>query len=89
MGCENCNYKKNALDGICGIKPASDGIPLRCVGGWSREKLFYLKRYVNTFTVSMRKKWKGELYYIDLFAGQACAELGTTTKKLTAPQSLP
>jgi len=67
--CKNCDHENNAKDGICTIKNAGDGIPVRCVGGWSREKLFYLKRYVDTFTTSMRNKWKGELYYIDLFAG--------------------
>lgn len=42
---------------------------LRCVGAWSKAKHYYLEKYVNTFTTSMRKKWDGQLYYVDLFAG--------------------
>jgi len=34
-----------------------------------KAKHYYLTRYIDTFTTSMRKKWHGELYYIDLFAG--------------------
>ncbi len=69
LTCKNCDHEKNSQDGICTIKIANDGIPIRCVGGWSKEKLYYLKKYVDTFTTSMRNKWKGEIYYIDLFAG--------------------
>jgi len=48
---------------------ASDGLPARSVGPWSEEKLFYLEKYINIFSKSMRKRWEGELYFIDLFAG--------------------
>ena len=65
--CSNCDREKNAPEGICNIENAADGYPVRCVGGWS--KLFYLKRYIDTFTTSMRNIWEGQLYYIDLFAG--------------------
>jgi three-Cys-motif partner protein len=67
--CKSCNYLTNAPDGVCSLKMASDGLLLRCVGAWSKAKHYYLEKYVNTFTTSMRKKWDGELYYIDLFAG--------------------
>jgi spore photoproduct lyase len=65
--CKGCDYRKNSAEGICNIKKASDGFPLRCVGLWSKDKYFYLKRYLEIFTTSMRKQW--ELCYIDLFAG--------------------
>jgi spore photoproduct lyase len=67
MTCSACDYKKNAPEGICKIKNASDGLPIRCVGLWARDKYFYLKRYFEIFTSAMKDKWK--LYYIDLFAG--------------------
>ena len=69
MICRGCDYKKNAPEGICKIKNASDGLPVRCVGLWAKDKYFYLKRYFEIFTSAMKDKWKGELYYIDLFAG--------------------
>src|SRR4030042_4277755 len=68
MICKGCDYKKNAPEGICKIKNASDGLPVRCVGLWAKDKYFYLGRYFEIFTASMRNKWRGELYYIDLFA---------------------
>lgn len=67
--CMNCDYLKNASEGICSLKKASDGLLLRCVGGWSKAKHYYLKKYIDTFTTSMRLKWHGQLYYIDLFTG--------------------
>jgi three-Cys-motif partner protein len=67
--CTNCDYFSNAPDGICSLRPASDGLPLRCVGGWSKAKHYYLRRYIYAFTTGMRLKWHNQLYYIDLFAG--------------------
>jgi spore photoproduct lyase len=69
MICSGCDYKKNAPEGVCKIKNALDGLPIRCVGAWAKDKYFYLKRYIEIFTSAMKDKWKGELYYIDLFAG--------------------
>jgi len=68
MSCTNCDYNKNAPDGICNIKNASDAMVLRCVGGWSKDKHYYLKNYTKLFTNTMKDKWRG-LCYIDLFAG--------------------
>jgi three-Cys-motif partner protein len=67
MICSGCDYKNNAPEGICTLKNASDGLPIRCVGSWAQDKYFYLKRYLEIFTTAMRNKW--ELYCIDLFAG--------------------
>src|SRR3972149_881015 len=69
MICSGCDYKKNAPEGICNVQKGSDGLPVRCVGLWAKDKYFYLGRYFDIFTTSMRKVWRGELYYIDLFAG--------------------
>lgn len=65
--CKNCDHRKNASDGICSLKMAQDGFLIRCVGGWSKAKHYYLKKYIDTFTTAMRKK--RQLYYIDLFTG--------------------
>ncbi|MGB3092106.1 MAG: three-Cys-motif partner protein TcmP, partial [Candidatus Zixiibacteriota bacterium] len=67
--CKSCDHDTSAPDGTCSVKPASDGLLLRCVGEWSKAKHYYLSRYIATFTTSMIRKWHGQLYYIDLFAG--------------------
>lgn len=46
-----------------------DGLSVRDSGIWAKEKLYYLERYLDIFSVGMHKKWPGKLYYIDLFAG--------------------
>lgn len=47
----------------------SDGLPVRESGIWAKEKLYYLEHYLDIFSVGMKKKWQGKLYYVDLFAG--------------------
>src|SRR5713226_5274917 len=47
----------------------SDGLTVRDSGVWAKEKLYYLERYLDIFSVGMSKKWPGKLYYVDLFAG--------------------
>lgn len=67
MICKNCKRKDEIKEGICLEKKAEDGLPFRCTGPWSKEKLDILQRYIEIFTIAMKKKWK--LVYIDLFAG--------------------
>jgi three-Cys-motif partner protein len=55
------------------IVRASDGLPARPGGSWTREKLVYLKKYATAFMVAMASKrdqgkWD-RLVYIDLLAG--------------------
>ena len=50
------------------IATASDRLPARVCGPWTREKLAYLQKYAAAFTRAMRGKWR-ELIYIDLLAG--------------------
>jgi three-Cys-motif partner protein len=55
-------------DGICPYALADDQLPLRCVGSWARDKLYYLQRYMNVFNSSMKDKWPKRAY-VELFAG--------------------
>ncbi len=48
-------------------QPQEDGLYIPEVGEWSSDKHYYLWRYMDAFTTSMRDKWPG-LHYIDLFA---------------------
>ena len=49
------------------LTTTDDGLLLREVGYWSRDKLQYLARYMDIFITSMRDKWF--TVYVDLFAG--------------------
>jgi len=47
---------------------ASDGLPARRVGPWSKGKLDYIGRYLGLFSTAMRQKFPIR-HYVDLFAG--------------------
>ena len=55
-------------------QPVDDGQYIPTVGQWSSDKHYYLSRYLDAFTTSMRKKWNS-LHYIDLFAGAGIERL--------------
>ncbi len=55
-------------------QPVDDGQYIPTVGQWSSDKHYYLSRYMDAFTTSMRGKW-GALHYIDLFAGAGIERL--------------
>jgi three-Cys-motif partner protein len=58
--------------------PKDDGLYIPTVGEWSRDKHYFLMRYIDAFTTSMKKKkWSG-LHYIDLFAGAGIERLNTS-----------
>ena len=47
---------------------ASDNLIARCVGQWSQDKVYYISRYADIFSSSMKRKF-ADREYIDLFAG--------------------
>lgn len=57
MICSGCDYKKNTPEGICNVQKGEDGLPVRCVGLWAKDKYFYLGRYFEIFTAAMRKSF--------------------------------
>jgi three-Cys-motif partner protein len=66
------------------LVPASDGLPARQVHEWSDEKLFYVERYMDIFTVGMKNKWR--LVYADFFAGPGiCVDEKTGHESLGSP----
>ncbi|MGA2173201.1 MAG: three-Cys-motif partner protein TcmP [Sedimentisphaerales bacterium] len=61
-------------------QPKDDGLLIPTVGDWSRDKHYFLLRYIDAFTTAMKnKKWTG-LHYIDLFAGAGIEKLETSGK---------
>jgi len=60
--------------------PKDDGLYIPAVGEWSHDKHYFLMRYIDAFTTSMKnKKWQG-LHYIDLFAGTGIERLKRSQK---------
>ena len=68
--CKGCvDRKKNCTDSsCCTLKLDSDGRIARCVGHWSEDKLFYMRRYASIFSTGMKNKWENRVY-VDLFSG--------------------
>jgi len=54
--------------------PKNDDLYIPQVREHSRDKHYFLMRYIDAFTTSMRDKWNG-LHYIDLFAGAGVERL--------------
>jgi three-Cys-motif partner protein len=51
------------------LLPVNDGLLARESGEWVKEKLYYIKRYIDIFEVAMRdRSWRRRIF-IDLFSG--------------------
>jgi spore photoproduct lyase len=80
--CKTCKYREEPPnDGICLTSSESDRLPIRCVGEWSKDKYYYLRRYIYIFTTSMRNKWEG-LCYVDLFSGPGKSRVRQTGEEI-------
>jgi three-Cys-motif partner protein len=67
------------------LQPVADGLRTRESGAWVAEKLDYLRRYIDVFETSMRKKWPVRAY-IDLFSGPGkCEDRDTGQVYLGSP----
>lgn len=67
--CPNSESRHLDSDGICSrIVSSADGLPLRCVGDWANDKIYYLLQYFQIFTQGMSQKW-GKLRYIEVCSG--------------------
>lgn len=71
-GCRRCpraEERHTDKDGLCQtIQSATDGLPIRCVGNWANDKIYYLLQYFQIFTQGMYKKW-GKLRYVEVCSG--------------------
>ena len=76
-----CPCGIDADEGICHVPSEDDGLPARCVGGWSSNKHYYIERYIDIFHSGMGKKFP-TINYIDLFAGPGKCRI-KRTRELT------
>jgi len=70
--CLRCSVEtrsKNTKEGVCN-KTVSviDKLPVRCVGEWSKEKIYRLNQYFGIFAGGMKNQWPG-LNYIEICSG--------------------
>jgi three-Cys-motif partner protein len=66
----DANKRKESRDdgGLClRVRSTIDGLPLRCVGGWGRDKVYRLLQYLGIFTQGMKNQYR--LHYIELCSG--------------------
>jgi len=65
----------------CSLPAPDDGLPVQCVGGWSREKHDLLRRYLSASGGPRRRYLPpapGGAAFIDIFAGPGRARIRTT-----------
>jgi three-Cys-motif partner protein len=59
----------------------SDGEITLVVGRWSKDKLFYIKRYCDIFNAGMKDRWTVRTY-VDLFSGPGECSIETTKEEI-------
>jgi three-Cys-motif partner protein len=66
-----------------------DGLECYKTGPWTRDKLYYLNRYIQNTSVAManQRAFPGGLCYIDLFAGPGLCEIEQGSKSEFVPGS--
>ncbi|MDZ7793916.1 MAG: hypothetical protein U5P10_09575 [Spirochaetia bacterium] len=67
--CNKNDRKAYTIDDMC-VETLStiDNRPVRCVGDWAEEKIFYLVKYFGIFSQGMHIRWNG-LNYIEICSG--------------------
>jgi len=69
---------------LCKLYASDDGLPVRDVGVWTEDKLFFWSRYIDITTRAMvgHRKWPAGLTYVDLFAGSGICRLRGSGKRI-------
>ena len=71
--CKRCSpEEREALpeNSLCSeLTSVVDEKVLRCVGGWGRNKIYFLTQYFNIFVPGMKGKWDGNIGYFEIASG--------------------
>jgi three-Cys-motif partner protein len=69
---------------LCDLYKAEDELPVRDVGLWTEDKLFFWNRYIDITTRAMvgHPKWPAGLVYVDLFAGPGICKLRDSGRRI-------
>lgn len=69
---------------LCELFADDDRLPVREVGAWSEDKLFFWHRYVQITSTAMvgKPSWPGGVAYVDLFSGPGVCKVKGTNRRL-------
>ena len=68
--CNTTSRKENTKNGYCSIvTSALDEYPVRCVGEWAQEKIYWLLSYFGIFSKGMKNKWPNAVNYVEICSG--------------------
>lgn len=69
-GCNKDERREITENDLCSdVFSEIDGLPVRCVGPWAKQKIYLLVQYFGIFSNAMKKKWYGKLNYIEICSG--------------------
>ncbi len=68
--CKNSKQRQNEqdFDGYCNTKDVTDNLPIRCVGSWGKDKITFLRTYVDIVASAMKNKFS-YINYIEICSG--------------------
>ena len=56
--CRNSEVRHTDADGLCKkVRSVVDSLPVRCVGAWANDKIYYLLQYFQIFAKGMATKY--------------------------------
>ena len=68
LKCTNKHSRKSNEYGLCNVAVSLlDSLPVRCVGSWAKDKIYFLTRYFEIFAGGMKNKF--DLNYIEICSG--------------------
>jgi len=69
LSCDRMTRKEFLENGLCRqTVSVLDQLPVRCVGGWSYDKVYRLVKYFGIFASGMKNAWEG-LNYVEICSG--------------------
>ena len=69
LSCDRMTRREFLENGVCKqTVSVLDQLPVRCVGGWSYDKIYRLVKYFGIFANGMKNAWKG-LNYVEICSG--------------------
>lgn len=68
--CTGEERKQKLDEGLCpDVASTLDGNPVRCVGSWAYDKIYFLLQYFGIFSQGMKNKFPGKLTYVEICCG--------------------
>lgn len=68
--CKKDDRQEKTKEDLClQANSVIDGLPIRCVGPWAYDKIYFLYRYFELFAGGMKFKWPDKLAYFEICSG--------------------